>query len=77
MKSNLILRHWLIHEENQCAKFVKMTDVTLSEVFKGGINHRQFKDFSRDMKSEHGKILCYTEARRCVIRGRCLKACMN
>jgi hypothetical protein len=75
---DLFLYHCLMHQENPCAKSVKMTNVVTVVAKLGnyirskGLNHRQFQQFLSDMDSENGDVLYYTEV-RWSSRGRMLK----
>jgi hypothetical protein len=70
--------HCLIHQENLCAKSVKITNVVtvvaklVNYIRSQGLNHRQFQQFLSDMDSENGDVLYYTEV-RWLSRGRMLK----
>jgi hypothetical protein len=74
---DLFVHHCLIHQENLCAKFVKMTNAVtvvaklVNFITSKGLNHRQLLQFLSDMDSETGDVL-YTEV-RWLSRGRMLK----
>jgi hypothetical protein len=76
---NTFAYHCLIHQENLCAKSVKITNVftvvakLINYIRSKGLNHRQFQQFLSDMGSENGDVLCYTEV-RWLSRGRMLKS---
>jgi hypothetical protein len=63
---DLFVYHCLIHQENLCAKSVKMTNVItvvaklVYYIRSKGLNHSQFQQFLSDMDSENGDVLYYT-----------------
>jgi hypothetical protein len=66
---DLFVCHCLIHQENLCAKSVKMTNVVtvvaklVDYIRSKGMNHRQLQQFLSDVDSENGDVLYYTEVR--------------
>lgn len=70
--------HCIIHQENLCAKLLKMDHVmstvihTVNFIRSRGLNHRQFASFLEELNSEYGELL-YNSAVRWLSRGHLLK----
>lgn len=67
--SLLIASHCIIHQENLCAKRLKMDHVmtvviaTVNFIRARGLNHRQFKELLRDIEADYGDVVYYCEVR--------------
>ena len=75
---DIIITHCILHQENLSAKVLKMSNVIppiitiVNFIRSRGVNHREFKEFLRDMESEYDEILFNTEV-RWLSRGTMLK----
>lgn len=67
--TQLIASHCIIHQENLCAKQLKMDHVmsvvvkTVNFIRARGLNHRQFKEFLGDIEAEYSDVIYYSEVR--------------
>ncbi|XP_076284494.1 general transcription factor II-I repeat domain-containing protein 2-like [Lasioglossum baleicum] len=74
----IFVSHCILHQENLSAKVLKMSNVVppvikiVNFIRSRGLNHREFKEFLKDMESEYGDILYNTEV-RWLSRGTMLK----
>ena len=74
----LMKYHCIIHQENLCAKSLKIESVmnvvikTVNFIRSRGLNHRQFQEFLNDLDSEFGDVVYYSEV-RWLSRGKMLK----
>jgi len=65
----LIATHCIIHQENLCAKELKMDHVmtvvvkTVNFIRARGLNHRQFKEFLHEMETEYCDVIYFSEVR--------------
>lgn len=65
----LIASHCIIHQENLCAKELKMDHVmtvvvkTVNFIRARGLNHRQFKEFLSDIETEYTDVIYFSEVR--------------
>ena len=77
-KDDVIVSHWIIHQENLCAKVLNMEHVmkevvsTVNFIRARGLNHRQFQGLLLELDSDHGDVI-YFSAVRWLSRGSTLK----
>lgn len=70
--------HCIVHQENLCAKALKMDNVMqivikcVNFIRSRGLNHRQFQEFLKNMDSEYGDVIYFSEV-RWLSRGNMLK----
>ena len=82
LESDLILCHCIIHQENLCAKRLRMNNVmsvvvnTVNFIRSRALNHRQFKEFLIELDAEYGDVTYYSEV-RWLSRGNCLRRFYN
>ena len=82
LESDLIVSHCIIHQENLCAKRLRMNNVmyvvvnTVNFIRSRALNHRQFKEFLIEIDAEYGDVTYYSEV-RWLSRGNCLKRFYN
>ena len=75
---SLLTLHCIIHQQNLCARSVKLRDVkdvvikSINLIRSPDLNDRQFKALLTEMIDEHGDLVYYTEV-RWIGRGRLLK----
>ncbi|XP_063814316.1 general transcription factor II-I repeat domain-containing protein 2-like [Pseudophryne corroboree] len=61
--------HCIVHQENLCAKALKMANVmqivikAVNFIRSKGLNHRQFQEFLKFMDAEYGDIIYFSEVR--------------
>lgn len=66
---SLLKFHCIIHQENLCAKSLKMEHVmnvvvkTVNFIRSKGLNHRQFQEFLKDSESEYSDVVFFAEVR--------------
>ena len=76
--TNLMKYHCIIHQENLCAKSLRIQSVmnvvvkTVNFIRSRGLNHRQFQELLCDLDSEFGDVVYYSEV-RWLSRGEMLK----
>ena len=69
IESDLIKTHCVIHQEQLCAKKLKMNHVmsvvitTVNYIRSRGLNHRQFKELLQDIEAEYGDVVYHCEVR--------------
>jgi hypothetical protein len=75
---SLMKYHCIVHQENLCVKALKM-DYVMQIIIKAvnfirsiGLNHRQFKEFLKNMDTDYGDIIYFSEV-RWLSRGKMLK----
>ena len=82
LESDLIVSHCIIHQEDLCAKRLRMNNVmyvvvnTVNFIRSRALNHRQFKEFLIEIDAEYGNVTYYSEV-RWLSRGNCLKRFYN
>ena len=82
LESDLIVSHCIIHQENLCAKRLRMNNVmyvvvnTVNFTRSRALNHRQFKEFLIEIDAEYGDVTYYSEV-RWLGRGNCFKRFYN
>ena len=70
--------HCIIHQENLCAKSLKFEHVmskvvsSINFIKSRALNHRQFKEFLKDVEAEYGDLVYYCEV-RWLSKGKMLK----
>lgn len=76
--TRLMKYHCIVHQENLCAKALKMDNVMqivikcVNFIRSRGLNHRQFQEFLKNMDSEYGDVIYFSEV-RWLSRGNMLK----
>lgn len=67
--SELIVCHCIIHQENLCARSLRLSNVMstvvscINFIKSRGLNNRQFKELLNDLDSEYGDVVYYCEVR--------------
>ncbi|VEN48298.1 unnamed protein product [Callosobruchus maculatus] len=67
--TSLLNFHCIIHQENLCAKSLKMDHVmkvvvkVVNFIRSKGLNHRQFQEFLKSLDSEYGDVTFFAEVR--------------
>ena len=80
--TQLIASHCIIHQENLCAKQLKMDHVmsvvikTVNFIRARGLNHMQFEEFLGDLEAEYSDVIYYSEV-RLLSRGKVLNRFYN
>lgn len=80
--SNILIIHCLIHQQNLCAGVLSMNHVMevvikLTNFIRShALHHRQFKEFLRQLSSEYGDVVYFTNV-RWLSRGKCLERFFN
>ena len=65
----IFVNHCIIHQQNLCAKILNIPNVTtpliklINFLKSRELNHRQFKEFLKDLGSEYGDVIYNTEVR--------------
>ncbi|XP_067125072.1 general transcription factor II-I repeat domain-containing protein 2A-like [Centruroides vittatus] len=78
----IFVNHRIIHQENLCAKRSSLPNVTvpiiklISFIKSRALNHREFKEFPKDLETEYGDVVFNTEVGR-LSRGAMLKRVYN
>ena len=67
--NDLIVYHYIVHQENLCAQSLRLNHVMstvvpcINLVKSRGLNSRQLKEFLNNLHSEHGDLVYYCEVR--------------
>lgn len=75
---SLMRYHCIVHQENLCAKALKMDNIMqivikcVTFIRARGLNHRQFQDYLKIMEADSGDIVYFSEV-RWLSRGKMLK----
>lgn len=78
----IFVNHCIIHQENLCAKRLSLPNVTvpiikvINFIKSRALNHREFKEFLKDLETEYGDVVFNTEV-RWLSRGAMLKRVYN
>ena len=78
----IFVNHCLTHQENLCAKRLSFFNVTvpiiklINFIKSHALNHREFKEFLKDLEAEYGDLVFNTEV-RWLSRGKMLKRVYN
>ncbi|XP_041419118.1 general transcription factor II-I repeat domain-containing protein 2-like [Xenopus laevis] len=76
--SHLMKYHCIVHQENLCAKALKMDNImqivikAVNFIRAKGLNHRQFQEFLRSIDADCGDVIYFSEV-RWLSRGQMLK----
>jgi len=74
----LYVFHCVIHQENLCAKTIKMPHImtvvikTINIIRSHGMVHRQFKEYCKELDIHYGDLIYFSNV-RWLSRGKCLK----
>ncbi|XP_023211663.1 general transcription factor II-I repeat domain-containing protein 2A-like, partial [Centruroides sculpturatus] len=78
----ILVNHCIIHQENLCAKRLSLPNATLpiikliNFIKSRELNHREFKEFLKDLETEYGDVVFNTEV-HWLSRGAMLKRVYN
>ena len=67
--SDLVVCHYIIHQESLCAHSLTLTNVlktavsTINFIKSRGLNNRQFKELLSELESEYGDLVHHCEVR--------------
>ena len=69
VKSELVTYHCIIHQENLCARQIRLKEVmsvvvsTVNYIRSRSLNHRQFKEMLNEIDANYGDVIYYSEVR--------------
>ena len=77
-KRSIVAFHCINHQQNLCAQSIKFSIVVscINFIKSRALNHRQFKEFLKDIDVEYGKLADYNEV-RWISKGKMLKQFYN